>query len=304
MSRAEVETAAVTERLNKLERQNRRLRAGVLAMALAVSAVFLTASLPLPWTVRTVRAQKFVLVDAGGKTRAVLTSGKNGNPSFSLYDAKERPRATLALKSFRLFDANGKVRVTLSSSGEWWFAPHLILSGDKGTSRLGLYGPGGDAGSEIDLSDASGVERASLSLGGWRGAHPRLTFWNAKDIETASFGTASQGHYTPGLAFYSPTLVGGSIRLTMADGIPGLSLLAAGSGIDLGVVNGAPSIDLSDAKDNSELVLGRTAFSTWPYVMGKDGKYHKVPSRVVATTPSGSITLFGKTLKVIKRWPQ
>lgn len=44
-----------------------------------------------------VRASRFELVDAAGRTRAVLGISKSGSPEFDLRDAEGRPRALLLL---------------------------------------------------------------------------------------------------------------------------------------------------------------------------------------------------------------
>ncbi len=78
------DTQAILERLEKLERQNRRMkRAGIVVLVL-LSVVVLMAQAT---THQVLTAKMFILVDANGKTRASLDM-VGGAPGLSLYDAK------------------------------------------------------------------------------------------------------------------------------------------------------------------------------------------------------------------------
>jgi len=124
MTTDRIRVIAVTERLDRLERQNRRLRLGLIAIALGSGAVFLTAAMPS--TMETVTAQKFVLVDGSGNQRAILAVDKDGQSSLALYDASGQRRLVLGsvvlyfptgggteitpVDSMTGFDKNGNVR--------------------------------------------------------------------------------------------------------------------------------------------------------------------------------------------------
>lgn len=88
------EISAVNERLSKLERQNRRLRLGIVAAGVIAGALVLTGALPS--TPQTVTAQKFVLFDLADKIRAEL-GVVDGSPGLLLSDVTGMPRASLAL---------------------------------------------------------------------------------------------------------------------------------------------------------------------------------------------------------------
>ncbi len=102
---------AVSIRLEKLERQNRRLKqVGAVALILTVSVLLLGQASPK----KTVEANEFILNDTTGKTRAILTAFRFG-PSLGLFDANGKPRVGMAIAAqgpeLYLADANGKVRV-------------------------------------------------------------------------------------------------------------------------------------------------------------------------------------------------
>jgi len=131
------EQGAIEERLEKLERQNRRMRLAGLGALLIAGAFVLMGQASRPRT-QTVRAKSFVLVDANGMTRARLHMSAVGLV-LSFYDAEGVSRAGLSVMSdgpvLALNDANGKPRVWLSVSSE---GPLFNLFDAKGESRAAL----------------------------------------------------------------------------------------------------------------------------------------------------------------------
>jgi hypothetical protein len=145
-------------RLERLERENRRLKqAGVLAVLLCCSAFLMgqVKTRPVkPRTVRPVEAEQFVLKDIEGKKRAELLM-EPGGPGLVLYDHEgnrigrfggigEGNGAGLSLQGpggsrvsliFRqdgphllLFDTNGKFRTELGASAK---GPYLFFNDPK-----------------------------------------------------------------------------------------------------------------------------------------------------------------------------
>lgn len=154
---------AVTERLDELERHNRRLWLGLITVALGVSALFLAAAMLS--TTQTVTAQKFVLVDASGKVRAFLDVDKHGRPGFGLLDASGNQRAILSVGTdgepgFGLYDASGKGGAFLSLVKD---SPNFSLSDASGNPRavLALVK---DGRPNFHFTDASGNLRAILNV--------------------------------------------------------------------------------------------------------------------------------------------
>ena len=97
-----------------------------------------------------VKASRFELVDAEGRTRAVLGMSKGGSPEFDLRDAQGRPRALLLLdrESLPIFffkdaevitrakfelDAKGGGRLTFCDAD---LAPRVEIDGAKPEVRI------------------------------------------------------------------------------------------------------------------------------------------------------------------------
>ena len=75
--------AAVVARLDKMERQNRRLKlAGLVLLVLAAAGLLMGQALPK----RIIEAEKFLVKDRQGKVRAKLEVGEHDTPSLFLYD--------------------------------------------------------------------------------------------------------------------------------------------------------------------------------------------------------------------------
>ena len=137
----------VVERLEKLERQNRRMKQVGAAVLVLVAAMLLMGQASPN---RTVEANEFVLKDANGKMQARLGLTANA-PGLTLYEADgEVIRTFLGVGAdgpgLYLADAGGKVRAMLSVKAD---EPSLVLS-----DRLGVE----DArSSELMLCRAEGV---------------------------------------------------------------------------------------------------------------------------------------------------
>lgn len=84
---------SIEERLDKLERQNRRLKqAGLLALIAITAIVLMGQSAPKS---RTVEANSFVLTDEKGNMRADLSMV--GGAGLTVYDSKGEPRGMFAV---------------------------------------------------------------------------------------------------------------------------------------------------------------------------------------------------------------
>jgi hypothetical protein len=127
--------------------------------------------------VKEVRANRFVVEDENGKTRALLAALKDG-PTLNLYDENGKPCANLyAVKDgpgLALSDANGMLRVALGANKE---ESGLILFDEKSKTRatLGVTadGPG------LTLWDENGKSMPMNS-----------SFWQAPNPTAAGPGTA------------------------------------------------------------------------------------------------------------------
>lgn len=95
-------TETITCRLDRLERENRRLRlVGSAALAMLCLIFFVGAK----WSkiAGEVRARTFTLVDKDGKDRAVMAMGADGMPTLALYDQDGTRHLALGvtLKSYK-----------------------------------------------------------------------------------------------------------------------------------------------------------------------------------------------------------
>jgi hypothetical protein len=102
------ELGAVVARLEKVERQNRRLRgAGIAVVVLAAAGLLMGQAMP---KARIVEAEGFVLKDGAGKVRAELAVTED-RPGLALYDENGKPRAVLSVgkagPGLGLYDENG-----------------------------------------------------------------------------------------------------------------------------------------------------------------------------------------------------
>jgi len=83
----------IMSRLEKLERQNRRLRqAGTLVALAALCGLFMGQAPPRS---RVVEAEKFVLKDANGRVRATIGMDEARHPAIMLFDDNRREVAAL-----------------------------------------------------------------------------------------------------------------------------------------------------------------------------------------------------------------
>lgn len=119
------------ERVDALERENRRWKRAtlVVAAALAAAAVVGMSSPPT----KTLDLELLRIVDSRGKARAILGMGDDG-PALSLLDEKGRLRANLGIEkdgpSLDLLDTSESPRAQLTVDGKQ--DPHLDFTDAKG----------------------------------------------------------------------------------------------------------------------------------------------------------------------------
>ncbi len=100
-------------RIEKLEEKNRRL---VQIGGTAFLALVAVGAMSMRTTCNTVSAERFVLLDAQGHQRALLSAYETGGaPQFAMYDKKGRAAATLSVEKtgavLALADANAEKSV-------------------------------------------------------------------------------------------------------------------------------------------------------------------------------------------------
>ena len=126
----------LTERLERLEKQNRWLVRIALAMGAVLLLVVTLGAVPSPpYTQPSVRTKNLQVVDQDGNLRAAL-GVIDGNPSFFLYDEYGSLRALLGFSGgepgLGLYDEEGTLRAGLSLNVDG--SPSLYLSDEKVSS--------------------------------------------------------------------------------------------------------------------------------------------------------------------------
>jgi hypothetical protein len=127
----------VLERLESVEKQNRRLKwaGSLLLIAIALAGLAIVAVGRRTGPPEVIQARKFVLLDDKGRVRADLSMGRSGaEPELALYDEEGRVRAVLDADVtgpyLGFYDRNGLRQV--------------VLGADQiGGSSLALYVGGG-----------------------------------------------------------------------------------------------------------------------------------------------------------------
>lgn len=151
---------AVLRRLNRLERQNRALRYLFLLIFLIIAGVVLMGQ---SQTNETIQAQRFILTDADGTTRAMLSTNEQGGANLVLVDAKGKQRVnlgmTLSETLLSMLDADAKVRTMLGTDNA--HGTFLSINSANGRRRAELADNKKGAG----LSFFGPGEKSSTSLG-------------------------------------------------------------------------------------------------------------------------------------------
>jgi hypothetical protein len=125
------------QRLARLERENRWMRRlGAVAVAVAAAVFLVGQGKDKP---RVVEAQKFVLRDSEGKSRAELSLRERGGVGLDLRDGAGTPRASLLLlrpdaPMLALRDGSGRSRLVLSAADEG--ATDMLIKDARGNARV------------------------------------------------------------------------------------------------------------------------------------------------------------------------
>ena len=160
---------ALTDRVRKLEVQNRRFKMAGFAAVLLASGVLLMGQTRGE---RVVEASEFHLVDAKGKTRARLAMGLGGGPTLTFFDTKDLPVAGI----------DGGKEPSLFLTG-WDNAAHILLRITKDSYGLDLADKRPRAtlsvsnnSTGLDFWDEYGDPQATMSVDKSSG---NITFRNA-----------------------------------------------------------------------------------------------------------------------------
>lgn len=154
----------VRQRLEGVERENRRLKRVGAAMVATITAVILMGQVTSPKVPAVVEAEQFVLRDGRGKARAWLNMS-DGSVSFALADKDEKTRTLLYVRDdgthgliLATHDGQTRVEVKVGVSG----VPTLSLVDNDG-NRIGMFVLS-DGKPALGLVDQTERLRASLGL--------------------------------------------------------------------------------------------------------------------------------------------
>jgi len=106
------ETTLLESRVDKIERDNRRLKLTVGALLLALAAVPLIGAVMPEQVPELIRAKNFVVEDENGTIRAMLSA--NG---IGYHDENGNPRTLLSANGIGYHDENGTLRFFMDADG-------------------------------------------------------------------------------------------------------------------------------------------------------------------------------------------
>jgi hypothetical protein len=165
------EMKSLKERLNRLERTNRRIKTGFI---IAIVCVIAAASMGAQQATRKIiDSDEFVMRDAKGQIRARLFSDALG-PHFVLYDSTGEAAAFLQSDMLELVNAKRKQSIALSMAGN---NLSMLMSGN-GQEVGFLTDPDG---ASLTLNTKNDKEHVLLSIGG---SGPAMELVDARGFET------------------------------------------------------------------------------------------------------------------------
>jgi hypothetical protein len=196
--------SAVVARLGALERTNRRLKRGGVALGLALGTALLMAA----GKNKTVEADRFVLRDGAGHVRMDLNVSR-GQPVLVMLDDQEKPRLVLGLDdkgpAISLADERGNERAVMRV-----YKDRSLFQFRGRNPRAGVELVGADL-SRLNVYDGNAKRRIALSLDRPGGS---LSFLDADQGRSAVLGAGEHG---PGLTL----LRGDEPRLALLAGQEG-----------------------------------------------------------------------------------
>ncbi len=130
----------LTQRVDRLERENRRVKRAA-SLGLVVIAALVLMGQAVPKGAMVVEAEKFVVLDTGGKMRAGLGTLPNGAVVLGFWDKDGKARVRLGVEpdgssSLGLYDKNERFRVVLNAGADE--SAGLMLNDKDGNGRAAL----------------------------------------------------------------------------------------------------------------------------------------------------------------------
>jgi hypothetical protein len=164
------EMQVISDRLKRVERQNRMAKRTALVILLITGAAVAMGQAPAK---RTVIADEFVLKDSAGIVRATLGFVRN-EPTLTLIDANTRDRAILTTEAMDFADSNGLTRVVLGSSSAIYYklAEGRTQVVDQGPGLL-FSGADGEPLTEEELAEFATAAGTAQQLFNWETVRER-----------------------------------------------------------------------------------------------------------------------------------
>src|SRR5262249_409088 len=140
-------TDHLARRLERLERENRRLKlAGALTLVGPAALVVMGQTAPTQ-VANSIEAERFVLRDAGGKVRATLGLRPDGTAAFAIGDEAQQERALLSvtaqgLAGMELADSSGHPRAGLGVKPDGSALLTLLDQADRPRVEMRAQGDG------------------------------------------------------------------------------------------------------------------------------------------------------------------
>ena len=271
----------LTQRLDRLERQNRRLKRAMALACVGVLGVVLVGA-AAPRVPDEVRTKKLVVVDDKGRPRIVLGKARDVE-SFGL--ALLSTKSVIAAELFENELVGGEALLTALVLSDIKGNPHVDLnlySDDYfDRSRLWLWG-------EYQLLPGTGGFQASpesiqLEVVSDRDTrNPRLTSKRSTASLRLRTGRVGAGYWLDGKD--------AGMDFSSYEGAPPAVPLAPERGsISIGLYNDRPTLTLADALFGPRFIAGHTSLRT--------------RAGLVEQLPAGSLVLFDNDSKVIWKAP-
>ncbi len=162
------EPTVVDARLDKLERDNRRLKLTVGALLLALAAVPLIGAVMPEQIPEVIQAREFRVIDENGNVLASMSGGASG--VISVRDENGNERAVMHAFGFVYLDENDTIRAAMTDGGIGYhdengtrralMAEGILYSDQNGTVRAMISDYG------ISYEDENGTKRAVMDEDG------------------------------------------------------------------------------------------------------------------------------------------
>lgn len=158
----------LAERVDRLERENRRLKRFGLAALSSLAVVLAVGGAKLTRNADVVSAKAFILFDEQQQARAILSVDPDTGPGIGFFDADQTRRIDVRIDKgsphITMLDPETENRAAMAEMNIVKGQPSVILSLDDRKRPQFAAAIDREGAPFVDLIDANGKERAILSL--------------------------------------------------------------------------------------------------------------------------------------------